>query len=87
MEDIRRCKKRGRRGFLWTSAKTTLSKPVAPRGGSLRQTAPAWGLAQFGREVFCPWRPTEVRKPWHARTCAAAELAASMTLGVRICKP
>ena len=38
------------------------------------------GLAQFGREVFCPWRPLEVRKPWHARTFAAAELAASMTL-------
>ena len=36
--------------------------------------------AQFGREVFCPWRPLEVRKPWHARTFAAAELAASMTL-------
>ena len=33
-----------------------------------------------GREVFCPWRPLEVRKPWHARTFAAAELAASMTL-------
>ena len=49
-------------------------------GGSLRRTAPAWGLAQFGREVFCPWRPLEVRKPWHARTFAAAELAASMTL-------
>ena len=49
-------------------------------GGSLRRTAPAWGLAQFGREVFCKWRPLEVRKPWHARTFAAAELAASMTL-------
>ena len=45
-----------------------------PRGGSLRRTAPAWGLAQFGREVFCPWRPLEVRKAWHALTFAAAEL-------------
>ena len=44
------------------------------KGGSL------WGWAQFGREVFCPWRPLEVRKPWHARIFAAAELAASMTL-------
>ena len=50
------------------------------RGGSLRRTAPAWGLAQFGREVFCLWRPLEVRKPWHGRTFAAAELAPSMTL-------
>ena len=49
-------------------------------GGSRRRAAPAWGLAQFGREVFCPWRPLEVLKPWHARTFAAAELAASMTL-------
>ena len=49
-------------------------------GGLLQRTAPAWGLAQFGREVFCPWRLLEVRKPWHARTFAATELAASMTL-------
>ena len=80
MEDIRKCKTRGRRGLSWTSAQKGLSKTVAPRGGSRRRAAPAWGLAQFGREVFCPWRPLEVRKPWHARTFAAAELAASMTL-------
>ena len=49
-------------------------------GGAMRRTAPAWGLAQFGREVFCPWRPLEVIKPWQARTFAAAELASSMTL-------
>ena len=59
-------------------------KKLCPRRlgrGSLRRTAPAWGLAQFGREVFCPWRPLEVIKPWQeARTFAAAELAASMTL-------
>ena len=53
---------------------------VRAEGGSLRRTAPAWGLAQFGREVFCPWRPLEVRKTWHVRTFAATELAASMTL-------
>ena len=23
-------------------------------GGALRRSAPAWVLAQFGREVFCP---------------------------------
>ena len=33
-----------------------------------------------GREVFWPWRPLEVMKPWQARTFAAAELAPSMTL-------
>ena len=33
-----------------------------------------------GVEVFCPWRPLEVVKLWHARTFAAAELAPSMTL-------
>ena len=49
-------------------------------GGAMRRTAPAWGLAQFGREVFCPWRPPEVIKPWQARTLAAAELARSMAL-------
>ena len=37
-------------------------------------------VAQFGREVFCPQRPLEVRKPWQARTFAVAELAPSMTL-------
>ena len=44
-------------------------------GGAMRRTAPAWGLVQFGREVFCPCRPLEVMKSWQARTFAAAELA------------
>ena len=44
------------------------------------QDGRARGSAQFGREVFCPWGPLEVVKPWQARTFAAAELAASMTL-------
>ena len=35
---------------------------------------------QFGREVFCPWRPLEVIKLWQARTFAAAELARGITL-------
>ena len=52
-----------------------------PEGGGLRRrAAPASGLAQFGRQFFCLRRPLEVMKPWHARTFAAAELAASMTL-------
>ena len=47
-------------------------------GVAMRRTALAWGLGQFGREAFCPWRPLEVIKPWQARTFAAAELAPSM---------
>ena len=66
--------------FVDFGQKNSVQDGRAERGGSLRRTAPAWGLAQFGREGFCPWRPLEVRKPWHARTFAAAELAASMTL-------
>ena len=38
------------------------------------------GGDEFGREVFCPWRPLEVMKLWQARAFAAAELASSMTL-------
>ena len=49
-------------------------------GGAMRRTAPAWGLAQFGQQVSCPWRPLEVIKPCQAGTFAAAELAPSMTL-------
>ena len=42
----------------------------------MRRTAPAWGLAQFGREVLdCPRRPLEVIKPWQARLFTAVELA------------
>ena len=48
--------------------------------GAMPRTAPAWGLAQFGREVFCSWRPLELTKPGQARTFAAAEFAPSMTL-------
>ena len=49
-------------------------------GGGRRRSAPAWVLAQFGREVFCPCRSLEVVKPWQAGTFAVAELAPSMTL-------
>ena len=31
-------------------------------GGAMRWTERAGGLRQFGREVFCPWRPLEVVK-------------------------
>ena len=34
LEDIRRCKKRGRRGLSWTSARQALAKKVALGGGS-----------------------------------------------------
>ena len=50
------------------------------RGAAMPRTSPAWDLAQFGRDVFRPWRPLDVIKPWQARTFAAAELAPSMTL-------
>ena len=66
--------------FVDFGPKCSVQDGRAEGGESLRRAAPAWGLAQFGWEVFCPWRPLEVRKPWHARTFAAAELAASMTL-------
>ena len=66
--------------FVDFGQKDSVQDGRAEGGGSLRRTAPAWGLAQFGREVFCPWRPLEVRKSWHGHTFAAAELAASMTL-------
>ena len=66
--------------FVDFGQKSSVLNGRAGEGGAMRRTAPAWGLAQFGRGVFCPWRPLEVRKPWHARTFAAAELAASMTL-------
>ena len=74
------CKKRGKRGLSWTSAKKGLAKTAALGGGPVQRTAPAWVLAQFGREVFCPRRPLEVVKLWQARTFAVAELAPSMTL-------
>ena len=38
MEDIRKCKKRGRRGLSWTSANKALSKTVAPRVGGVAAT-------------------------------------------------
>ena len=37
MEDIRRCKKRGRHGLSWTSARQALAKTVALGGGTMRR--------------------------------------------------
>ena len=65
--------------FVDFGQKSSVQDGRAGRGGrcdGLRRR----GLAQFGRERFCPWKPLEVRKPWHARTFAAADLASSMTL-------
>ena len=53
---------------------------VAPRGGVAATECACVGFGSIRAGVFCPWRPLEVRKPWQARTFAAAELAASMTL-------
>ena len=39
MEDVRRCKKRGRRGLSWTSAKKSLGKTVALGGGDATDCA------------------------------------------------
>ena len=39
MEDIRRCKKRGKRGVSWTSAKKSLAKTVALGGGDATDCA------------------------------------------------
>ena len=68
----------------WTfadSAKKAVANTVAATRGSWpSRAAQAWGLGQFGREVFCPWRQLEVVKPWQTRTFAVAELAPSMTL-------
>ena len=55
MEDIRKCKNAWQ---AWTvvdfGPKSSVQDGRAEGGGSLRRTAPAWDLAQFGREFFCP---------------------------------
>ena len=60
------------------------------RAGGMRRTAPAWGLAQFGREVFCPW-PLEVIKPWQARTVrgrgACTQYDPKVLLGAKTLEP
>ena len=50
----------------WTSL--DFGQASSGQDGAMRRTAPAWGLAQFGREVFCPWRPLEVIEPSQARS-------------------
>ena len=55
----------GKRGLSWTSAKKSSVQDGRAEGGGFLPRAGRW---------------LEVRKPWHARTSAAAELAASMTL-------
>ena len=44
MEDIRRCKKRGRRGLPWTSARQALAKMVALGGGGGRDAMDCAGV-------------------------------------------
>ena len=80
MKDLRRCNQRGKRVLSWTLAMQAPANISGVEAGSIRRAAPAWGLAQFGREVFCPWRPLDDVKPWQTRTFAATELAPSMTL-------
>ena len=38
MEDIQKCKTRGKRGLWWTSAQKSLFNTVAPRGGGVAAT-------------------------------------------------
>ena len=50
-----------RRILSWTSDTQALANVSGPGGEvSGRRTERAWGLVQFGREFFCPWRPLEV---------------------------
>ena len=83
MEDVRRCKKRGRRGLSWTSATKALAKMVALGGGGDSTHCAGVGFGAIRAGGFLPVEaagPLEVIKPWQARTFAAAELAPSMTL-------
>ena len=59
MEDIRKCKKRGRRGLSWTSAQKGLSKTVAP-GGVAATGCACVGFGAVQAHVFCPRRLLEV---------------------------
>ena len=79
MEDIRRCKKRGKRRLSWTSARQALAKTVALGGGDATDCAGV-GSGAIRVEGFLPVEALEVIKLWQARTFAAAELAPSMTL-------
>ena len=72
MEDIRRCKKRGRRALSWAWARRW-------GGGPMRQTAPL-GIGAIRAGSFLPVEAAGGYKPWQARTFAAGELARSMTL-------
>ena len=55
MEDILRCKKRGKRALSWTSARQALAKTVAlGEGRAMRRTAPAWGFGAIRVGGFLP---------------------------------
>ena len=55
MEDIRECKRRGKRGFSWTSARLSLAKTIAPRWGGVAATDCAGvGFGAIGAGGFLP---------------------------------
>ena len=79
MEDIRRFKKRGRRGHSWTSAQKALVKTVAPTRVVDATDCAGVGFGAMRAADFLPVQAA-VGQPWQARTFAVAELAPSMTL-------
>ena len=68
MEDIRKCKKRGRRGLSWTSAQKGLSKTVAPRGGGVAATGCA--CVVFGAVRASVFLPAEAAGGYETAACA-----------------
>ena len=80
MEDIRKCKTRGRRGLWWTSAQKSLSKTVAPRVGGAATDCAGVGFGAIRAGVFLPVEAAGGYKTVAGAYFAAAELASSMTL-------
>ena len=54
MEDIRRCKKHGRHGLSWTSARQALAKTVAPGGGGDATDCAGVGFGAIRAGGFLP---------------------------------
>ena len=81
MEDVRRCKKRGKRGLSWTSAINSLAKTVARGGGGGDATDCAGlGFGAIRAGGFLPVKAAGGLKTVARAYFAVAELAPSMTL-------
>ena len=59
MEDVRRCRKRGRRGPLWISAKKGLAKTVALEGGGDATDCAGVGFGAIRAGGFLPVKAAE----------------------------